>query len=526
MNNGNNNNGNNNNNGSSTTSQDPALNKASDYVLNIYDKLSYYDIYGSSVFIVIISTIVVLSSVSFAYIIKNSQEIASDWENQRCKPQYMPFAGYIVQPEGELPSQYTYKNIQYCIQKSVTNMTSELTKPHVYLLNTLSAAFTATADALNNLRGGIASLRTNIGIFALNVLQRLANLLAPFLKIFIACKDIINKIQGTLAAGLFTFLGTYYAIQSAIGAFFEIMLVMLLVFIAILGVLWAIPITWPAALSLSIPVASFATFFAVVVGIMTKMFYLPTMKTKKIKVPSACFDKNTLFNMYNDTVKKISEIEAGDILADGTKITSKMKLGLFNTSMFSLRGVIVSESHQVKYNNKWIFVREHPEAIEIQGYKESFIYCLNTSSKEIVLNGLEFLDWDELYHDKLERVLNICVSRMSNSNSNSNFNNNTNSKINIHKELDTGFLSDTIIELNNTNKYISDVKIGDILKNGGVVYGLVEIDGTDLNKSLSLGLGNHYFHSEKLYHLLTTNQQFFSNGKIINDYNHIIDSIM
>jgi hypothetical protein len=199
-----------------------------------------------------------------------------------------------------------------------------------------------------------------------------------------------------------------------------------------------------------------------------------------------------------------------------------MKLGLFNTSMFSLRGVIVSESHQVKYNNKWIFVREHPEAIEIQGYKEPFIYCLNTSSKDIVLNGLEFLDWDELYDDKLERVLNICVSRMSNNNSNNN--NSNNNKINIHKELDTGFMSDTIIELNNTNKYISDVKIDDILKNGGVVYGLVEIDGTDLNKSL--GLGNHYFYSEKLYHLLTTTQKFISNGKIINDYNHIIDSIM
>jgi hypothetical protein len=302
---------------------------------------------------------------------------------------------------------------------------------------------------------------------------------------------------------------------------------MLSVFIAILGVLFAIgyvyPLLLPAAIGFSIPVASFAVFFAIVVGVMTKMFYLPTMKTKKASVPSACFDKNTLFNMYNDTVKKISDIEAGDILADGVKVTAKMKLGLFNTKMFSLRGVIVSESHQVKYNNKWIFVREHPEAIEIQGYKESFIYCLNTSSKEIVLNGLEFLDWDELYDDKLERVLNICVSRMANSNSNFN---NTNSKINIHKELDTGFLSDTIIELNNTNKYITNVKIGDILKNGGVVYGLVEIDGTDLNKSLSLGLGNHYFHSEKLYHLLTTTQKFISNGQIINDYNHIIDSIM
>ena len=415
-NNGYNNNNNNNNNTSSTIGQDPSLNKASDYVLNIYDKLSYYDIYGSSVFIVIISTLVVLSSVSFAYLIKNRQEIASDWENQRCKPQYIPFAGYIVQPEGELPGQYTYSNIQYCIQKSVTNITSELTKPHVYLLNALTAVFKAAADALNILRNALSTIRNNIKIFVLNVLQRLANLLAPFLKIFIACKDIINKIQGTMAAGLFTFLGTYYTIQSFIGAFFQLMLVMLLIFIGILGILWAIPFTWPTALSLSIPVASFASFFAIVVAIMSKMFNIPIIKTGKLKLPSACFDKNTSFHMYNDTVKKISEIEAGDIFADGTKVTAKMKLGLFNTKMFSLQGIIVSESHQVKYNNKWILVREHPEAIEIYGYNEPFIYCLNTSSKLIVLNGVEFLDWDELYDASLERVLNICVSRMSTNN--------------------------------------------------------------------------------------------------------------
>lgn len=517
-NNGNNNNGNNNN--ATSTGQDPALNKASDYVLNIYDKLTYYDLYGSSIFIVIIATLVVLASISFAYLIQNRQEIASDWENQRCKPQYIPFAGYIVQPEGELPSQYTYSNIQYCIQRSVTNMTSELTKPHVYLLSTLSAAFSATADALNNLRAGMSSLRTNISVFALNVLQRLANLLAPFLKIFLACKDIINKIQGILAAGLFTFLGTYYTIQSFIGAFFELMLSMLLIFIGILGVLWAIPLSWPMALSLSIPVASFAAFFTIVVAVMSKMFHLPLIKTGKIKVPTSCFDKNTSFHMYNDTFKKISEIEAGDILADGTKVTAKMKLGLFNTRMFSLCGVIVSESHQVKYKDNWIFVREHPEAIEINGYKEPFIYCLNTSSKEIIIKGQYFLDWDELHDDSLERVLNICVSRMSNNTNNTN----NRSKINIHKELDSGFSSDTIIELINTNKYISDVKIGDILKNGGVVYGLVEIDGTDLNKSS--GLGNHFFHSGKLYHLLTTTQAFISNGQLVNDYNHIIDSIM
>ena len=58
--------------------------------------------------------------------------------------------------------------------------------------------------------------------------------------------------------------------------------------------------------------------------------------------------------MYNGTVKTIMNIVPGDILADRTRITAKMQLDTSNNRMFALRGVIVSESHQVKYNNKWI----------------------------------------------------------------------------------------------------------------------------------------------------------------------------
>ena len=490
-----------------------SLNNATNYILGIYDKLTYYDMYGSSVFIVIVSTIVVLYAMSFSLLMQNKQEIAADWPNQRCKPRYIPFAGYIIEQEGKTAGEYTYENFQFCLQNQMVNMTSDLTKSHVFLLNSINASFTATAEAANNLRGGLSVLRTNIGAFAQNVLQRLANLLAPFLKIFIASRDILDKIQGTLAAGLFTMLGAYYAIQAFIGAFFQIMLVLLLIFIGIIGILWAVPFTWPTALSLSIPVAAFASFFAVMVAVLSKMFNISPIKGLP-KMPKSCFDKNTNFTMYNGFNKKIIDIQPGDILADGTKITSKMKLDLNNNRMFSLRGVIVSESHQVKYNDKWIYVKDHPDSIEIHGYKEPFIYCMNTSSKEILLNGLQFLDWDELYDDRLEHIVNFCVSKNKNKN-----------KINknniIHRQLDIGFTSDFEIELINFNAQIKDVKNGDILKTGGQVYGLVEIDGTDLNEAL----GKTAI-SDKLYHLLSTNKIFSSNGQIINDYNHIIDSIV
>ena len=63
-----------------------------------------------------------------------------------------------------------------------------------------------------------------------------------------------------------------------------------------------------------------------------------------------------------------------------------------------------------------------------------------------------------------------------------------------------------------------------MVKNGGMVYGLVEIDRSDLDKYLYLG--NIFINTNKLYHILSTNNCFTSNGQIINDYNSIIDTIV
>ena len=319
------------------------------------------------------------------------------------------------------------------------------------------------------------------------------------LKMLLAVKDIVSKLQGVLTAGLYTFIGAFKAIQAFIGAFFTIVVTVLGIQIGIIALLFASPLTFLTALGLAIPVAAFAIFFAIIAGITAKVFNIHPVKIPGLKI---CFDKNTLFTMYDGDTRKIIDIKAGDILADGTKITAKFKIDRDGSRMFSLGGVIVSDSHLVKYNDKWIYVKDHCEAIEIHGYKEPYIYCLNTSSKEIMLNGLQFLDWDDLHGDSLDKVLYKANSR---------------NLLDIHRKLDKGFAHNFVVELLKLNKNICDVKIGDKLKTGGTVYGLVEIDGSDL------GLSNYNY---KLYHLLSTNQTFSSNGEIINDYNDIIDSIV
>lgn len=128
----------------------------------------------------------------------------------------------------------------------------------------------------------------------------------------------------------------------------------------------------------------------------------------------------------------------------------------------------------------------------------------------------------------------------------------------IHEFLDGGFVKDTLIPMKNgLKKKISDVVIGDVLKGGSKVYGIVEINGSDLFNQYIYNLGNNnsfsfeggvnlnmvmenngnfttkdlnHFHKkersvkdDKLYHLLVDKKSFYVKNTLFYDYNSCID---
>ena len=227
---------------------------------------------------------------------------------------------------------------------------------------------------------------------------------------------------------------------------------------------------------------------------MTEVLHIKSSAIPKLR----CFDRKTKFMLIDRSYKYIEDMKPQDVLSDGSTVTSKIIVTSKDLQMFNLNGIIVSESHIVKYNNKWIHVSEHPYAEKIHSYTEPYLYCLNTSTKTIILNDIIFTDWDEIYDDSLEFILNYYSIQ---------------SPENIAKLVDCGFQKNTKIKLFNEEKTIDMVNIGDILSTGGVVYGKVEFATNNL--------GN-----EKLFNLLVSNKKFEVGTVLYDDYNNNIDSIL
>jgi hypothetical protein len=258
-------------------------------------------------------------------------------------------------------------------------------------------------------------------------------------------------------------------------------------------------------------------------------FMSDTLNIKGYKIPKVkCFDKNTSILMNDGNTKIIKDIVVGDVLTNNNIVTSKIIVETEGSTIYNLDGIIVSDSHIVNYFGKWIPVSKHPDAIIYLSYTEPYLYCLNTSKKIIEINNEIFTDWDEIYNDTLDKILKnklIAINTCSD----------------IHKYLDYGFANTTKIKLqNNFEVDIDKVRINDILQNGEKVYGIVEINGSDLLENYLYNLGkNNYLEghapmlnvektfipniNNKLYNLLTDEGIFKIGNIIIKDYNSAID---
>ena len=468
------------------------MDKTMFFINETYDKLSYLDLYGNSVIIFIFATLFVFIIFTYCKVIQSKEIIADDWINQRCKPQNILFAGFITGPEDTTAFQYTNENFQFCIQNILTNMTGYALNPFHFMIESLVKTFTDFANSIQNIRESINRIRNNIRDFTENILSRVLNVMIPIQKMFIGLMDSFQKIQGVMTSGLYTMLGSYYTLQALMGAILELIIRMLVILVLIIVGLWVMPFTWPAASAMSAVFLAISIPLSIIVVFMTEVLHIKATAIPQLR----CFDEYTLISLENKDKIHIKNINVGDKLSNGSYVTAKIKVTSADLKIYQLKNIIVSESHLIKYNGKWIRVTEHPDAKEIV-YNKKFLYCLNTSNKIMEIDGFVFSDWDEIIEDKLS-ILNITTVE------------------NIHELLDDGFEENTIV----MNKKIQEIMIGDILENGAFVYGVVEVETNKLRKYINKNVPN------KLYHLLTTDGNLLINNKNVKDYNNLIDKII
>lgn len=233
----------------------------------------------------------------------------------------------------------------YCVQTTQINLMGYLLQPLTYLISNLSNIGNEFNTNINGVRNMFNVVRTFIGSIIENVFSVFSNLVIEFQVVTIGIKDMMGKLIAILVTFLYMMDGVNKTMNSA----------------------WEGP---PGQL-----------------------------------VQALCFHPDTLIELQNGEIVKISDIELGSLLQNDSKVFSVMKINNkdVKAELYAVPDgvnsskIYVTGSHYIWdiYSDNFIQVKNYKDAIKQNKIKSEWLVCLITTNHRITIGKHIFWDWED-----------------------------------------------------------------------------------------------------------------------------------
>jgi len=216
----------------------------------LYGDNTFTGRYGIDILKVCLVIFLFMSAVTYFQIQNKMQEVKQDWPKYRCRPDVMPFAGWINAPEGVNPMDYTKQNFMEC-SSNMTKGVFDKTMVMVYaIFNSVMNIFKKILEVIEMFRIFLNKIRDTLKEIFLAIFNRIQNIIIPVQVMLIKLVDFFEKIKGILATFLLTFVGVLWSFYSLIGSVYELMIIILVIMVIVIIVLWYIPfVGWVLAIA-------------------------------------------------------------------------------------------------------------------------------------------------------------------------------------------------------------------------------------------------------------------------------------
>ncbi len=232
----------------------------------------------------------------------------------------------------------------YCVQNTQVNLMGYLLQPITFVLSYITEIGGQFQNNIQDVRNMFSAVRNFFTSIVENIFSVFSNLVIEFQTISISLKDSLGKIIGIVVSLLYILDGSIKTMNSA----------------------WKGP---------------------------------PGQLVKAIG--SACFHKDTMLDLDNGIKKKISEVNVGEKLKDGSQIIGVLKLlNKKNEKLYKIKGVkqdiLVTGEHFIlnKKTNGFVKVKDY-EFKEQTDFTENIYYNLITDSSKICIDEQVFWDWED-----------------------------------------------------------------------------------------------------------------------------------
>ena len=159
----------------------------------------YTDVYGGSIvfiFFLILFTHLVLS---YSFVVNSLGDLKNDWDNVKCKPSVMPFAGMIANNPNMSSMKFTAQNFNECMVSTFSDMINMLLKPITLLIGGIFNVLRGVVQSVNFIRIKITQIIHQILQITREIINRVLVSMLPVQFIIVKILDTFRKIQGVLA---------------------------------------------------------------------------------------------------------------------------------------------------------------------------------------------------------------------------------------------------------------------------------------------------------------------------------------
>lgn len=510
-----------------------AGNTVASEIKKLYSHPTYFSRYGVEFFVSMGIVLLFIGLTMRLVVYSHASTLKATWPVHRCDPKYMPFAGLINGGDAASQKEYTEKNLAYCAQNTLKEVSSYATAKLVYATGLAHDVSHELGTAMGAIRQEGSVVRNAIGNITETISGNIQNVAATMMSDSIILKNQFARIKAILGTSVMGLEPAVSVLQSVFTFALTLVEDVMVILAALIIVFWAIPfVGWPLAIADTAIMVAILVVWLILEVLNGAMFghWMPPPPL----VPH-CFPAGTPVDMLEGTCP-IEKIRLGDVLADGSRVTGRMVSSSRGQKLFDIDGTVVTGEHRMEWNGRLIQARSHPSAIEVEDFREPHLYCINSLSKRIYIKGKEFVDWDDLDLREIAELSKVTESRGL-------------GKLNaytVHDYLEAGLGGEMLVDLDDGRSVrLSEIRVNDVLRFGQTVTGVVVIDASDLDRvrewdlddGTFLSTDNICFREGKghpsctydltgqrtrqtvLHHLVTDTGSFVVNGVAVGDYN-------
>jgi hypothetical protein len=242
-------------------------------ILNdLYSLSGYMAKYGTDVWI---TTIITGSFIYFIYknhIINLLEIIKADWQNQKCNPLVMPFAGFINKPANQSNVAFVAENFSTCVFDILKHISTMSFNPFQTLLNMINDVILEMVKGFNMMRALFDKLSGSFTNILDKIYAIMINISIEFIRLVANIKDMLNKISGVLMTALYSFISAFMAMTALFLSMIDFMTIILIIIVCIIVIyIYVAVVNWgivpiPIAGAAALPPA-FAFSISAIIGV-------------------------------------------------------------------------------------------------------------------------------------------------------------------------------------------------------------------------------------------------------------------